>query len=100
MRHASGVSGGSRGVVFENERLIISAGRLDHDIETFGYRVQEKDSYTLNPDMLSEAGVSGEAAGELKSKGRVRVGSRTVRVEEGSGPFRSGLCLHNGHATL
>ncbi len=73
------------GIVFQDDRLIITAGRLDHDIDTFGYRVQEKDSYTLDPDMLRKTGIFGELAGELKRKGRVRIGPKIITVEDVGG---------------
>ncbi len=70
------------GVIFEDGRIVITAGRLDHDIETFGYRIQEKDSYTLDPQRLCEFGISGKAAGELKRNGRVMVGDREVSARD------------------
>jgi ribonuclease Z len=70
------------GVVFEDDRMVISAARLDHDIETFGFRFQEKDSYTLDPEMLCKTGIFGAMAGELKKTGRVRVKSQVVTLDD------------------
>jgi ribonuclease Z len=69
-------------VVFEDERMVISASRLDHDIETYGFRFREKDSYTLDPEMLCKTGIFGPMAGELKKTGRVRVKSKVVTVDD------------------
>ncbi len=70
------------GRIYEDERLFIEARRLDHDIETYGFRVQEKDSYTLIPRRLREEGILGEAAGRLKKEGRVLLRGRIVRIED------------------
>lgn len=70
------------GVIFENDRLTITSGRLDHDIETFGFRIREKDSYTLDSEMLCKTGIFGPMAGELKKTGRVRVKSQIITVED------------------
>jgi ribonuclease Z len=72
----------SGGVVFEDERLVIEAHPLDHIVECFGYRMQEKDTYTLDPDRLARAGIRPRDAGRLKSSGRVEVNGRTVRLED------------------
>jgi len=70
------------GVVFEDERLVISASKLDHDIDTYGFRIREKDSHTLDPEMLCKTGIFGAAAGELKRTGSVRVRSKLVTVDD------------------
>ncbi len=70
------------GIISENDRLTITSVRLDHEIETFGFRIQEKDSYTLDPEMLCKVGIFGAMAGELKKSGRVRVKSQIVTVDD------------------
>jgi ribonuclease Z len=70
------------GVVFEDERMVIEAHPLEHIVECFGYRMQEKDTYTLDPDRLSRAGIRARDAGRLKSSGRMEVNDRTVRLED------------------
>ncbi len=70
------------GRIFENERIFIEARRLDHDIETYGFRLEEKDSYTLIPRRLGEEGIAGDTAGRLKREGHVTVGDKTVRIED------------------
>jgi len=68
------------GVIFENENLVIEAGRLDHDVETFGYRIQERDSYTLIPQKLFEAGIAGSDISLLKRLGRITIDGRTIDI--------------------
>ena len=70
------------GRVYEDERLFIEARRLDHDIETYGFRLQEKNTYTLIPQRLHEEGIKGGMAGRLKKEGSVLVNGKTVRIED------------------
>ena len=68
------------GVLHEDKKITIRAERLDHTVETFGYRLQEKDSVTMLKDKLDEAGVKGRAIGELQRQGFIEVGTKTVRL--------------------
>jgi ribonuclease Z len=70
------------GVIFEDETLVIEAARLDHDVETFGYRVSEKDSYTLCPRKLQDAGVTGRDISSLKLSGSITIGGQTIDIKE------------------
>lgn len=69
------------GLVFSNEMISIMARKLDHTVDTFGYRIVEKDAYTLDPDRLKEAGIKATDVGALKSKGKITRGGRTFCVE-------------------
>ncbi len=66
------------GIVFEDSRMTIEARRLEHPVEVFGYRLQEKDSFTMRPEKLRELGISGLEVGQLKARGRLG----TVRIED------------------
>ncbi len=70
------------GDVFEDEKIVLSARRLDHSVETFGYRLQEKDRRTMLPEKLAELGIRGPAIGELVKKGELMHEGRLVKVEE------------------
>jgi ribonuclease Z len=72
----------AEGVVGERPSLTIEARRLDHGVEAFGYRLQEKAGRTMLPKALAEAGVKGEAIGRLLREGEVEVGGRRVRLDE------------------
>ena len=74
------------GIVFENDKLVLRADRLDHGVDTFGYRLQEKDRVTMIPEKLQAAGVRGPDIGVLQRTGRVTVDGRTVLREEVSVP--------------
>ncbi|WP_218566394.1 ribonuclease Z [Vallicoccus soli] len=64
----------------------LSAASLDHRVPTVGWRVDEPDGRTFLPERLAAAGVGGPAVGELARAGSLRVGGRTVRVEDVSVP--------------
>ncbi|MFD0884778.1 ribonuclease Z [Streptosporangium algeriense] len=49
----------------------LSARRLSHSVESYGYRLEEPDSFTLLPDALAAHGVQGPLAGRLREEGRV-----------------------------
>ncbi|MFK7927360.1 MAG: ribonuclease Z [Myxococcota bacterium] len=52
--------------------LTLTARRLDHRCETYGYRLQEPDGVRLLPDALQAAGLRGAAVGELVKTGQVQ----------------------------
>ncbi|MBM7808783.1 ribonuclease Z [Geodermatophilus bullaregiensis] len=62
------------------------ARRLDHPVESFGYRLVEPDGRRVLPDRLAAAGVAGPDVGRLQRAGVLRVGECTVRIEDVSAP--------------
>lgn len=77
---------GADGVVAEESFGWLEARRLDHRIETFGYRLVEPDGRRMLPDLLARYGVAGPAVGELQRAGRLERDGRVVRIEEVSQP--------------
>lgn len=61
------------GVIHDSKTMRIEALRLDHGVDTFGYRLVEPDSVTMLPDKLKEAGIVGRAIGEMQKTGQVEV---------------------------
>ncbi len=70
------------GIICSDSRIIIEAMPLDHIVETFGYRIREKDTYTIIPEKLEKAGIKREFAGRLKAEGRIDVNGREVLISE------------------
>jgi ribonuclease Z len=70
------------GVIYEDGKITIEAKRLDHSVETFGYRLQEKDRRTMLPEKLAALGIRGPAIGELVKKGVLVHEGRKIEVEE------------------
>jgi ribonuclease Z len=80
------------GVICEDENMVIEARKLDHDVETFGYRMREKDSYTLIPEKLADLGITGENIRKLKQAGRITLNGRTTYVKD-VGKVIAGQCF-------
>ncbi|GHF44323.1 ribonuclease Z [Amycolatopsis bartoniae] len=70
------------GVLARGEFGELVAKRLDHPVESFGYRLVEPDGRRMMPELLARFGVTGPEIGELQRTGSLRVGSRTVAVEQ------------------
>ena len=74
------------GIIYQDDRFTMSAMRLDHGVETFGYRIQEADSYTMIPEKLAAAGITGKDIGILQKNGELEIDGRCVRAEDFSVP--------------
>jgi ribonuclease Z len=77
------------GVVFENDSLLVEAARLNHRIDCFGYRVEERPRPgALNAAWLAGQGVPpGPAYGRLKAGEDVKLpDGRVIRSEDAVGP--------------
>jgi ribonuclease Z len=57
------------GVVASGAFGTLSAQRLDHPIETFGYRLVEPDGRRMVPSLLAERGIAGPDVGRLQREG-------------------------------
>ncbi|BBY65478.1 ribonuclease Z [Mycolicibacterium helvum] len=55
---------------------------LEHSTDVFGYRLVEPDGRRFIPELLSRFGISGPDVGELDRAGAIRVGDRTVDVDQ------------------
>lgn len=76
----------SEGIIFENDELTIEARRMEHSVETLGFRLQERDRRTMLPDKLAAADIRGPAIGRLQREGFIEVNGRTFSLEEMSLP--------------
>jgi ribonuclease Z len=72
----------SSGVVAVGDFGTLSAYRLDHSIEAYGYRLVEPDGRRMLPDRLAAAGIAGPDVGRLQREGSLPVGGRRVTLEE------------------
>ena len=66
----------------------LEARRLEHPVESFGYRLVEPDGRRMLPGRLARYGIAGPDVGRLQREGELRTGGRTVRLEEVSEPRR------------
>lgn len=70
---------GFSGRVAETERYNIEAQMLEHRIDSFGYRVQEKSSLNIDMERAAALGLQeGVAIGQLKRTGQVVLANGTV----------------------
>lgn len=75
------------GVIHEDRKLRLLAEKLDHGVDCFGYRLEEKDRVTMLPDALREAGIQGPRIKELQRHGELALeDGRVVRLEDVSVP--------------
>ncbi|WP_372368156.1 ribonuclease Z [Candidatus Uabimicrobium sp. HlEnr_7] len=70
------------GVIFEDEQFVITAKQLSHSVDTFGYRIQEKDGRTMLPNKLAEYNVKGPSIGALQRDGYLEVDGKRIAVED------------------
>jgi ribonuclease Z len=70
------------GVVATGQFGTLSARRLDHPVDTFGYRLVEPDGRRMLPDRLAGYGIAGARVGLLQHDGQIEVGGRTVTVDQ------------------
>jgi ribonuclease Z len=66
----------------------LSARRLDHPVEAYGYRLVEPDGRRLLPERLAARGIAGPDIGNLQRAGRLDTPSGPVTLDEVSEPRR------------
>lgn len=70
------------GVIFSDDHLTIETRPLSHIVDTWGYRIEERDGYTLQPDLLAAHGISGPRVRELQERGELNVDGRIIRLAD------------------
>jgi ribonuclease Z len=66
----------------------LEACRLEHPVESFGYRLVEPDGHRMLPDALARYGVAGPDVRRLQQEGVLETGGGTVRLADVSVPRR------------
>lgn len=74
------------GAIHEDERLVLTTLPLDHGVEAWGYRLEERPRRAMLPERLAAAGVRGPMVGRLLAAGSLEVEGRIVRLEDVSEP--------------
>ncbi len=70
------------GVVATGEFGSLMARRLEHSIDSYGYRLVEPDGRRMLPALLSAFGIGGPDVGTLQREGRLDFDGRTVTLEQ------------------
>ncbi|MDO3412835.1 ribonuclease Z [Saccharibacillus sp. CPCC 101409] len=80
------------GLLFEDAQIKVESEALEHRIESYGYRITEKDRPgSLNMELLREWGVRpGPEYGKLKSGMSITVEGRTITPDQVLGPPKRG----------
>ena len=71
----------SEGVLYSDSNLKVSTMKLDHTVESWGYRVDESDRYSINKEKTRELGISGPLIGKLKSQGQIALKGKTIQLK-------------------
>jgi ribonuclease Z len=67
---------------------VLHVRRLDHPVESFGYRLVEPDGRRMVPELLAQFGLAGPQVGQLQRIGMLRIGGREVSLDQVSVPRR------------
>lgn len=70
------------GEVWRKKNLSLEVRKLDHGVDTYGYRLQEDDGRTMLPDKLAEAGVKGRAIKDLINQGSLEIDGKVVSLDD------------------
>lgn len=80
------------GTIFSNELFEIKTQKLDHSVESWGYRIEERDSFTMSPEKLKEFGIFGKNVGKLKTEGAIEIAGKIIKRED-CGEIKKGQIL-------
>ncbi len=70
------------GLVEQGPPFSLTAGRLEHSVPVWGWRIEEADGRRLVPERLAALGIEGPAIGELQRTGSINAGGKIVTVDE------------------
>lgn len=73
-------------VVADEPGFVLSAARLRHRVDAFGYRLAERDGRRLLPERLAARGVAGPDVGRLQRTGSIEIDGRAVALDDVSEP--------------
>ena len=70
------------GQIYADKNFTISAEELEHGVDTFGYRISERDSRTMLPERLAHFGIKGPDIGKLKRDGRLEFEGQIIEMDQ------------------
>ena len=71
------------GILYEGERLVISAYKLDHKIDSYGFKVNEKDRIRLKTSKINELKIpGGPLLGQLQKGEDIEFEGKTIKCNE------------------
>ena len=83
------------GILFQNDDFILSAQKLEHRTECYGYRLQETEQRTISMQKLAELGIElqGPEIGMLKKNGQIKLQNGTILKLEDVSTERPSQCF-------
>ncbi len=76
------IKGVRSGVVYSGRDYEVLAFKLRHTIPTYGYVFRETRKLRFKKELAKRLGLKGEMFAELKKKGRIKVGKKTVALSQ------------------
>lgn len=70
------------GIIYQDARLTIATQKLDHSVDTWGYRIQDRDSYTLIAAKLKAFGIQGAMIKSFIQQGHLSVNGQTITLAD------------------
>ncbi len=74
------------GIICRNHNFTLETQRLNHTVESWGYRWQEIDTVTMLPEKLAALGIRGAEVGHLKKRGTLEKNGQTISLAHVSVP--------------
>ncbi len=74
------------GLIGEEKNWQLTTRKLDHGVDAFGYRLEERAGRTMLPDELAARGIKGAAIGQLVREGSVVIDGKRTTLDEVSVP--------------
>ena len=68
--------------IFENDDYEIHSIRTIHSVPSVGYYFKEKDTWNINVKKAEKFGLRGRQLKKIKKDGKLKVGSKTVKIED------------------
>jgi len=68
--------------LFKTDSVSLHAAQLEHSVDCFGYRLQEADGRSMQPELLSKHGLSGPIVGKLSKEGSVTVDGKVITLDD------------------
>ena len=76
------------GELWRGKSLSLRTLPLEHGVPAWGYRIDERDGWTMQPDRLLAAGITGPQIGALMANGSLEHEGHTIALDEVAVPRR------------
>ncbi len=76
------VDSGKKGVVFEDEEIIVESMPVKHTIPAVAYRFKEKDKIKLDKKIIKKLKLTGQECKEVKEKGTIKKEGKSIKLKD------------------